>query len=163
MYFRCIYKQIDKLFQYRTEFSVIAKHIATNITKRSQYCLIYQNFLIRCILAILQKCQFFQNLVFNKLCKKIIILEIYDHLFRKRPYRIAFLEKTHRVKTFLILSFSGPYFPTLGLITEIYSVNFHIQSKFGKIRTRKTPNMDTFQAVIISKIVESEGSDVEIL
>ena len=36
--------------------------------------------------------------------------------------------------------FSGPYFPVFGLNTEIYSVNLHIQSKYGKIRT-------TFHAV----------------
>ena len=28
--------------------------------------------------------------------------------------------------------FSGPYFPVLGLNTEIYGVNFHIQSEYGK-------------------------------
>ena len=33
--------------------------------------------------------------------------------------------------------FSGPYFPALGLNTEIYSVNFRIQTEYGKIRTRK--------------------------
>ena len=30
---------------------------------------------------------------------------------------------------------------------ERYSVSFHIQSKFRKIRTRKTSNTDTFRAV----------------
>ena len=33
--------------------------------------------------------------------------------------------------------FSGPYFPVFGLNTEIYSVNFRIQSKYRKIRTKK--------------------------
>ena len=33
--------------------------------------------------------------------------------------------------------FSGPYFSVLGLITEIYGVNFRIQSEYRKIRTRK--------------------------
>ena len=31
---------------------------------------------------------------------------------------------------------SGPYFPVFGLNTEVYSVNFCIQSKYRKIRTR---------------------------
>ena len=31
---------------------------------------------------------------------------------------------------------SGPYFPVLGLNTEIYEVNLHIQSECRKIRTR---------------------------
>ena len=33
--------------------------------------------------------------------------------------------------------FSGPYFPVFGLNAEIYGVNLPIQSKYGKIRTRK--------------------------
>ena len=33
--------------------------------------------------------------------------------------------------------FSGPYFFVFGLNAEIYSVNFHIQSKYGKIWPRK--------------------------
>ena len=33
--------------------------------------------------------------------------------------------------------FSGSYFHVFGLNTEIYEVNFHIQSEYRKIRTRK--------------------------
>ena len=33
--------------------------------------------------------------------------------------------------------FSGPYFPVLGLNTEIYTVNLRIQSEDKKIQTRK--------------------------
>ena len=44
-------------------------------------------------------------------------------------------------------SFPGPYFSAFGLNTEIYGVNLRIQSEYGKIRTRKTPNADTFYAV----------------
>ena len=40
-------------------------------------------------------------------------------------------------------------FSPFGLNTEIYSVSLRIQSKYGKIRTRKTPNTDTFYAVWI--------------
>ena len=46
-------------------------------------------------------------------------------------------------------SFSGPYFPAFGMNTERYSVSLRIQYDCGKIRTRKTPNMDTFHAVSI--------------
>ena len=45
-------------------------------------------------------------------------------------------------------AFSSPYFPVFGLNTVIYGVNFPIQSEYGKIRTRKTPYLDTFHAVI---------------
>ena len=44
--------------------------------------------------------------------------------------------------------FSGSYFPVFGLNTEIYRVNLCIQSEYGKIRTRKTPHLDIFYAVL---------------
>ena len=53
------------------------------------------------------------------------------------------------VKRVRIRSFSGQYFPTFGLNTEIYSINLCIQSKWEKIRTRKVPNTATFHAVIV--------------
>ena len=34
-------------------------------------------------------------------------------------------------------AYSGPYFPAFGLNTEVYCVNLHIQSEYGKIWTRK--------------------------
>ena len=36
--------------------------------------------------------------------------------------------------------FSATYFSAIGQNTERYSVSLRIQSEFGKIRTRKTPN-----------------------
>ena len=53
----------------------------------------------------------------------------------------------HCVKSIRIRSFSGPYFSTFGLNTDIYPVNLCIQSELGKIRTRKTPNTDTLDVV----------------
>ena len=38
-------------------------------------------------------------------------------------------------------------FPAFGLTMERYSVSLLIQSECTKIRTRKTPNTDTFHAV----------------
>ena len=52
------------------------------------------------------------------------------------------------MKSARIWSFSVPYFPAFGLNTGRYSVSFRIQSEWGKIRTRKTPNMDIFQALL---------------
>ena len=43
------------------------------------------------------------------------------------------------VKIIQIRSFSGPHFPVFGLSSEAYYVNLRIQSKYGKIRTRKVP------------------------
>ena len=51
------------------------------------------------------------------------------------------------VKSIRIWSYSGPYFSAFGLITEKYGVSLHMQSKCEKIRTRITPNTDTFHAV----------------
>ena len=54
----------------------------------------------------------------------------------------------HCVKSVRIQSYSGPYFPAFGLNTERYSVSLRIQSECGKIRTRITPNTETFHAVL---------------
>ena len=43
----------------------------------------------------------------------------------------------HCVKNVCIRNFSGPYFPVFGLNTDIYPVNLHMQSEWGKMRTRK--------------------------
>ena len=55
----------------------------------------------------------------------------------------------HCVKCVRISSFSSSYFPTFGLYTQRYSVFLCIQSKCEKIRTRKSPNADTFHVIII--------------
>ena len=56
----------------------------------------------------------------------------------------------HCVKCVRIRSYSGPYFPAFRLNTERYGVSLLIQSECGKIRTRITPNTDTFHAVVVS-------------
>ena len=61
--------------------------------------------------------------------------------------------RCHSVKSVCIRSFTGPYFPVFGLNTERCSVSVRIQSESRKIRTRKTPNMDTFHAVFTSHLV----------
>ena len=53
------------------------------------------------------------------------------------------------MKSVHIRSYSGPYFPAFGLIMERYSVSLLIQSEYGKIRTRITPNTGTFYAVYL--------------
>ena len=52
------------------------------------------------------------------------------------------------MKSVRIWSFSGPYFPAFGMNTEKYGVSLSIQSKCGKVRTRKPQNTDTFHTVI---------------
>ena len=55
------------------------------------------------------------------------------------------------MKTVRIRSFSGPYFPAFWLNTKWYGISLRIQSKCRKVRTRKTPNTDTFHAVFCLK------------
>ena len=43
-----------------------------------------------------------------------------------------------------------------GLNTERYGVSFHIQPKRGKIRTRITPNTDTFHPVFRARIIPED-------
>ena len=62
--------------------------------------------------------------------------------FRKRHCRTLNCAKIVHIR-----SYSGPYFPAFGLITEILREDSEIQSESGKIRTRTTPNTDTFCAV----------------
>ena len=55
----------------------------------------------------------------------------------------------HCMKSVRIRSFSNPYFPVFGLNTDQKnSVFLCIQSECGKIRSRITPTMDSFYAVI---------------
>ena len=52
----------------------------------------------------------------------------------------------HCVKSVCIRSYSGLHFPPFRVNTKRYG-DFRIQSKCRKMRTRTTPNMDTFHAV----------------
>ena len=52
------------------------------------------------------------------------------------------------VKSIRIWSFSGLYFLAFGLKTKKYFVSLLIQSKYGKIRIKKTPNTETFHAMV---------------
>ena len=56
--------------------------------------------------------------------------------------------KMYCVKSVRIWSYSGPHFPAFGLNTERNGVSLRIQTECGKMRTRITPNTDTFYAVI---------------
>ena len=71
-----------------------------------------------------------------------------------RGIKKEFKFRIHCVKSVHIRSFSGPSFRAFGLNTETYKASLRIQSKCGKIRTRKTPNTDTFNSVITDWITE---------
>ena len=51
------------------------------------------------------------------------------------------------MKNVRIRSYSGPHSLAFGLNTERYTLSLHIQPECGKMRTRITPNTNTFYAV----------------
>ena len=71
-------------------------------------------------------------------------LEKYNDIWSKVSNR-------HCVKIACIRIFSAPYFPAFELNTERYSVSLRIQSKWGKMRNKKTPNTDNFYSVSVKK------------
>ena len=56
------------------------------------------------------------------------------------------------MKSVRIRSNSGPYFSAFGLNAERYSVSLRIQFECGKMRTRITPNTDTFYGVDLTQV-----------
>ena len=56
-------------------------------------------------------------------------------------------EDNHYAKSVRIRSYSGSYFPAFGPNRERYGISLWIQSEYGKMRTRITPNTDTLHAV----------------
>ena len=69
-----------------------------------------------------------------------------------------------------IRRFSGPYFSAFGLNTKRYGrtrpeyeVSFPIQAECGKIRTRKTLNTDTSQAVLNDRDLEDSTLNEDII
>ena len=56
----------------------------------------------------------------------------------------------HWVRSVRIRSYCGPHFPAFELNTERCSVSLSIQSEYGKMQTRITPNTDTFYATLIA-------------
>ena len=61
---------------------------------------------------------------------------------------ISLLQRLQCVKRVRMWIFSGPYFSAFGLNTERYGVSLLVQSEYGKTRTRKILNTDTFYAVL---------------
>ena len=60
------------------------------------------------------------------------------------PWCLRFRNALHCATSVRIWSFSSPYFPEFGLNTKRYAVSLRIQSKCGKIRTRKTSNTHSY-------------------
>ena len=58
---------------------------------------------------------------------------------------------------------SGPYFPVFGLNTEFYSVNLRIQSKYGKIGTRKNSEFGHFSHSVIELWNSRNANDMNFI
>ena len=92
--------------------------------------------------------------IFNNflVCTKIFVQECIYLGCMCEPTRISKnIFSKHCVKSVRIRSYSGPYFPAFGLITERYFVSLRIQSECGKMRTSITSNTDIFYAVFVTK------------
>ena len=64
-------------------------------------------------------------------------------------WKRQFKGEYHCIKSVRIRSYSGPYFSVFGLNTERHEVSLRIQSECGKMRTRITPNTNTFHAACL--------------
>ena len=69
------------------------------------------------------------------------------------PKRYVLKRDVTAPKNVCIRSFCGLYFPEFWLIVEIYRVNLRIQTKCGKIPTRKTPDTHTSRAVCCKHVL----------
>ena len=78
----------------------------------------------------------------NDLIKQKLEITASHHSWRS-------ISKLHCVKSVRIRKYSGPHFPAFG-------VYLRIQSECGKMRTRITPNMNTFYAVLFFKLSRLE-------
>ena len=78
----------------------------------------------------------------------ILNLGLCDYIVCRKFTVLILVWSLYCVKSLRIRNFSDPNFPAFGLNTERYGVSLRIQSECGKIRTRKTPNTDTFYAAL---------------
>ena len=93
-------------------------------------------------------------------CSKHFILIRKMHYFTEKKLKITnrhSAQKVHCMKVCKYGDFFGPYFPVLGLNTEIYGVNLRIQYDYRKIRKKKIrfltlfPYLDPFHVVVNKK------------
>ena len=73
--------------------------------------------------------------------------------FSRKSNNVNVSKNCHCVKRVSIRSYSGSYFPAFSGIQKTeygYGHGFRIQSECGKMRTRITPNSDTFCVVCMS-------------
>ena len=91
---------------------------------------------------------YFANVVSINFVFWITAFFLFPQTFLLINFIMIQLQFIHCIKSVCFWNYSGPHFPVLGLDTERYGTSLHIYSEYGKIRTRITPNLDAFYAVI---------------
>ena len=111
-----------------------------SLTEKQCYCTESVSLLKRSLFLAAEP-NFLRTYFWDNICRTLVM--------GKKPF-LSFVEtifqhQLYCIKSAHIPSYSGPHFPALGLNTERY---YSIQSECGKMRTRITPNTDTFCAVL---------------
>ena len=73
-------------------------------------------------------------------------------IWTSQPQNVFYLLLFHCGKSVRIWSFFDSYFPAFGLNAKRCFIPLRIQWDCGKIRTRRTPNTDTFHTVFIINV-----------
>ena len=80
----------------------------------------------------------------------MVLMKMFLH---NKDTKLTECENIHSVKSVRIRRYSVPHFLAFALNTERYEVSLGIQSECAKMRTRITPNKETFHAVIVAVLV----------
>ena len=86
----------------------------------------------------------------NRKEQRCIIVSFSDFADIIQPFIDLCFYINHCVKSVRIQSYTDQYFPKFGLNTQRYGLSLRIQSECEKIRTRITPNTNTFYAANIT-------------
>ena len=87
----------------------------------------------------------------GKVIRNKSIMQFLDQLYPKKLRyffrNVKYMADKYCVKSVLIRSYSDSHFPAFRLNTERDFVSLRIQSEWGKMRIRITPNADKFHAM----------------
>ena len=148
----CAVQKFAITLQSLDSFCSLSNFISNTFSTQAQYYLTFHELSFRCCLIQITIIILSRNLYIVYLCPYVslglFMSYLCDLVFIFSLIFIFINHMTsHCVKSVRTRSFSGPDFPAFRLHMERYSVSLRIQSECGKIRTRKTPNTNTFQAV----------------
>ena len=93
---------------------------------------------------------FGKQITIMRICNNAIEQVKYSKIRKNRA-------KLHCVKSVIIWSYSGLHFPAFGLNMARYFVSLRFQSECRKMRTRITPETDTFYAVPAQRLSQGQN------